>query len=190
MEYRRTIRLTDGSSCLLRNGTEADARAVLDNYDLTHAQTDYLLSCPGEKGFSVDEEAQFLREKTDSARELQLLAELDGAVVGMAGIACVGEREKLRHRASLGISIDRAYWGLGIGRALTQVCIECAGRAGYAQLELDVVAENERAIALYESLGFTEFGRNPRGFRSRRGVWQELVLMRLELEETQDARGN
>lgn len=189
MEYRRTIRLTDGSSCLLRNGTEADARAVLDNYDLTHAQTDYLLSCPGEKGFSVDEEAQFLREKTDSARELQLLAELDGAVVGMAGIACVGEREKLRHRASLGISIDRAYWGLGIGRALMQVCIECAGRAGYAQLELDVVAENERAIALYESLGFTEFGRNPRGFRSRRGVWQELVLMRLELEGTQDARG-
>ena len=135
-------------------------------------------------------EAQFLREKTDSARELQLLAELDGAVVGMAGIACVGEREKLRHRASLGIGIDRAYWGLGIGRALTQACIECAGRAGYAQLELDVVAENERAIALYESLGFTEFGRNPRGFRSRRGVWQELVLMRLELEETQDARGN
>ena len=63
---------------------------MVDNYDLTHAQTDYLLSCPGEKGFSVDEEAQFLREKTDSARELQLLAELDGAVVGNGAIVAAG----------------------------------------------------------------------------------------------------
>ena len=34
-----------------------------------------------------------------------------------------------------GISIDRAYWGLGIGRALVEASVECARRAGYAQLE-------------------------------------------------------
>ena len=45
------------------------------------------------------------------------------------------------------------------------------------------MAENERAIALYQSEGFVEYGRNPRGFRSRQTGWQELVLMRLELDE-------
>ena len=51
-----------------------------------------------------------------------------------------------------------------------------------AQLELEVVRENSRAIALYQAVGFAEYGRNPRGFRSRSAGWQELVLMRKELD--------
>ena len=102
--------------------------------------------------------------------------------MGSAGIGSVGRKEKIRHRAEFGISVDKAYWGLGIGRALTEACIECAKKAGYAQLELEVVAENRSAIGLYESAGFVEYGRNPKGFRSRFTGWQEVVLMRLELE--------
>ena len=63
-----------------------------------------------------------------------------------------------------------------------EACIQCAKKAGYAQLELNAVAANQRAVALYKSVGFVEYGRNPRGFRSRRTGWQELVLMRLELD--------
>ena len=77
--------------------------------------------------------------------------------------------------------MDKAHWGLGIGRALTEGCIECARTAGYVQLELEAVAENESALALYRSVGFQEYGRNPKGFRFRLTGWQELVLMRLEL---------
>jgi ribosomal protein S18 acetylase RimI-like enzyme len=64
---------------------------------------------------------------------------------------------------------------------MTEACIECARNAGYEQLELEVVSENESAIRLYESVGFTEFGRNPKGFRSRETGYQELISMRLEL---------
>ena len=155
---------------------------MLDIYILTHAQTDYLLSYPDETTMTAEQEAVFLKEKTDSADEIEMLAEVEGAVVGSAGIGCVGRKEKTRHRAEFGISIDQAYWGLGIGRALTEACIECAKRAGYAQLELEAVAENQTALALYKSVGFAEYGRNPRGFRSRFSGWQELVLMRLELD--------
>ena len=83
--------------------------------------------------------------------------------------------------AELGISIDRQYWNLGIGTALMTACIECAGKAGYEQLELNVVAENETAIKMYSKAGFEEFGRNPRGFKSRYKGYQELVYMRKEL---------
>lgn len=104
-------------------------------------------------------------------------------IVGSAGIEAVDARkEKVRHRAEFGISVIRVYWGLGIGRALTRACIACAKRAGYAQLELDVVAENASAISLYQSEGFVEYGRNPKGFQTREGGWQEVVLMRLELD--------
>ena len=86
-----------------------------------------------------------------------------------------------RHRADFGISVDKAYWGLGIGRALTRACIACAKEAGYAQIELEVVAGNAAAMALYQSEGFVEYGRNPKGFLNRNLGLQELVLMRLEL---------
>ena len=181
MEYRRTIQLKDGRTCCLRNGTEADGAAALEIFLLTHAQTDFLLTYPDEGGMSAAEEGRYLQEKTESGNEIELLAEMEGRIVGTAGIESVGKKEKVRHRAEFGISIDRAYWGLGLGRALTEACIECAKRAGYAQLELAAAAENKRAVALYESVGFVEYGRNPRGFRSRLTGWQELVLMRLEL---------
>ena len=70
---------------------------------------------------------------------------------------------------------------------MTEACIECAKEAGYVQLELDVVAENQPAVRLYKSVGFKEYGRNPKGFRSRYTGWQELVLMRLELPDEEEA---
>lgn len=181
MKYEKTIKLKDGSSCRLRNGTEEDAHSVLEKFILTHAETEWLLTYPDEIRFTEEDEARYLKEKTESENEVELVAELEGRIVGTAGVDRLGRQEKLRHRAEFGISIVREYWGLGIGKALTQACIECAKAAGYVQLELSVVADNCNAIRLYESLGFVEYGRNPLGFRTRAGEYQELVLMRLEL---------
>ena len=181
MEYRKEITLKDGRICVLRNGTAKDGKAVLDNFILTHEQTDNLLSYPDESDISADQEAQFLKSKTESDCEIEILAEVNGVVAGLAGIDSMGSKDKIRHRADLGISIDQAYWGLGIGRALMEACIECAKKAGYEQLELNVVADNTRAITMYGKAGFVEFGRNPRGFKSRLSGYQELLYMRLEL---------
>lgn len=182
MEYRKTIQLKDGRMCILRNGVERDGQALLDIFLLTHAQTDYLLSYPDEGNMTAEQEAAFLKEKAERADEIELLAEVDGVVVGSAGIGRVGRQEKVRHRAEFGVSVDRSYWGLGIGRALTLACVECARAAGYAQLELEVVADNANAIALYQSVGFSEYGRNPLGFCSRLTGWQAIILMKLELK--------
>ena len=129
----------------------------------------------------AEQEGQFLQKKADSNAEIEILAEVDGVVAGLAGLEAVGGRDKIRHRADFGISIDRQYWNLGIGTALLNACIDCAREAGYEQIELSVVAENETAIAMYRKAGFEEYGRNPRGFKSRMTGYQELVYMRMEL---------
>lgn len=103
-------------------------------------------------------------------------------MAGTAGIEAVGAKYKVKHRAEIGIGIDRQFWGLGIGRGLLDACIECAKTAGYTQLELEVVAENKRAVSMYEQAGFVEYGRNPRGFRSRSAGYQELIYMRLDCD--------
>ena len=181
MEYHQVIILKNGIECCLRNGMEGDAQAVLDNFNLTHGETDYLLSYPDENSFDVAQESQFLKEKSESENEIQMVALVDGAVVGTAGIETVGSKYKVRHRAEFGISVAKEYWGLGIGRSLTAACIECARAAGYVQLELNVAAGNARALAMYQKAGFVEYGRNPKGFRSRIAGFQEVISMRLEL---------
>ena len=181
MLYNKTIKLKDGRECILRNGTAEDGKDLLEVFNLTHEQTDYLLTYPDENTFTVEEEEKYLKEKTESDSEIEIIAIVDGKLVGSAGIESLGSKDKVKHRADFGISIDKAYWGQGIGKALVAGCIECAKKAGYSQLELQAVAENEKALNLYRKFGFVEYGRNPRGFNSRYTGYQELILMRLEL---------
>ena len=181
MKYNKSIILKNGKACVLRNGDSKDGQAALDIFILTHTQTDNLLTYPDEITFTAQEEAEFLQKKTDSDNEIEILAELDGKVIGSAGIDQKSPKYKLKHRCEFGIGIDKEYWGLCVGRALVDACVECAKDAGYEQIELEVVAENERAVKMYEKAGFTEYGRNPRDFKSRLTGYQEVIYMRKEL---------
>lgn len=181
MKYRKIIILKNGMECCLRNATESDGQPVLDNFKLTHTETDYLLTYPDESAFDAAQESRILKEKENSENEVEIIAIVDGAVIGTAGIEAVGTKYKVRHRAEFGISVLKKFWGLGIGRALMVSCIECAKAAGYSQLELSVVAENVRAFSMYKKVGFIEYGRNPKGFHSRKTGFQEVIYMRLEL---------
>ena len=181
MQYDQTVITPKGLIVHIRNGVASDGSAVLENFDLTHAETDYLLSYPDENHFDAEQESRYLEKKATSPNEIELIAFVDGKVAGTAGIDAIGAQYKVAHRAEFGIGILKEYWGLGIGRALMEACIHCAKTAGYAQLELEVVAENARAISMYQTAGFVEYGRNPKGFRSRNAGYQELISMRLEL---------
>ena len=173
MKYSKTIILKNGVEYCLRNGIESDGQAVWDCFNLTHGQTDYLLSYPDENSFDVMQEGQFLKKKSESSNEIEIVAVVGNVVVGTAGIEAIGSKYKVRHRAEFGISVAKDFWGLGIGQALRA--------AGYIQLELSVVAENERALSMYEKAGFVKYGINPKGFNSRVTGFQEVIYMRLEL---------
>ena len=181
MTYSKNLTLNDGRRCLLRNADGNDGQAVLDCFVKTHSETDFLLSYPDETTMTAESEGRFLSAKEVSPNEVEILAIVDGVVAGCAGVNAIGSKYKVSHRTEFGVSVLEGFWGLGIGRALMEACIECAKAAGYGQLELDVVADNARAVSMYSKAGFVECGRNPKGFRSRTSGFQELVHMRKEL---------
>ena len=181
MRYVAMVALTGGVELLVRNAVASDARALRETMRRTHSETDYLLSYPDEQGTDEEREARLLGETERSCNEVELVAIIDGRIVGSAGVSAVRSRRKVAHRARFGISILKEYWGMGIGRVLMDASIDCARQAGYTQLELEVVADNERAVSLYRRAAFEEYGRNPRGYRSAAAGYQELVHMRLEL---------
>lgn len=181
MRYARAVELKGGAELLVRNASASDACALRYVMQRTHSETDYLLSYPDEQSADDEQEARSLVETERSGNEVELVAAIDGRIVGSAGVSAVRSRRKVAHRACFGISILKEYWGMGIGRVLMEASIDCARQAGYTQLELEVVAGNERALSLYQRVGFEEYGRNPRGYRSAAAGYQELVHMRLEL---------
>jgi L-phenylalanine/L-methionine N-acetyltransferase len=103
------------------------------------------------------------------------VAEVDGRVVGMAGLHVATGRR--RHSAVVGIMVHDAYQGRGIGPALMDALLDMADNyLGLTRVELEVDADNARAIRLYERLGFEHEGRK-RKDTYRRGEYFDVLVM-------------
>lgn len=63
MKYNQKIIAKNGQEILIRNAEASDGEAVLENFNLIHAETDYLLSYPGEIGFDAEQESRFLERR-------------------------------------------------------------------------------------------------------------------------------
>lgn len=87
--------------------------------------------------------------------DLLLVAELDGSVVGSAGLHPAGTSLRRRHALMLGISVEPDAQGRGVGSALMAALCDYADNwMGTLRLELDVYTDNVRALALYRKFDF------------------------------------
>ncbi len=176
-----TIILKNGLACTLRSPCGKDASAILKHLRLTSGQTDYMMRYPDEIKMTEENEAAYLENIANSDDSIMICAEIDGEIVANAGFNPIARLDKCRHRAEFGISIQKDFWGIGIGSWILSAIISLAGSAGYKQLELDVVSSNIRGISLYEKYGFKNFGKNEKAFRLRDGSYQTTIMMSLEL---------
>ena len=109
--------------------------------------------------------------------DLQLVAEVEGEVVGSAGLHPTGPALRRRHAMMLGISVVGAMQGRGVGTALMAALCDYADQwLGIRRLELDVYADNQRALALYRKFGFEVEGTH-RGYAMRDGVLVDSLSM-------------
>ncbi|OBI97375.1 ribosomal-protein-alanine N-acetyltransferase [Mycobacterium alsense] len=88
-------------------------------------------------------------------------ARVDGRLVGYAGISRLGRTPPFEYEVHT-IGVDPLYQGRGIGRRLLDELLDfAAGGVVY----LEVRTDNEAAIALYKSAGFTQVGLRRRYYR-------------------------
>lgn len=122
---------------------------------------------------------------TAAGKELQLVAEVDGAVVGSATL--IRDSHALRsHRASLfGLIVQPAYQRQGIARQLVDVLAVRAQSLDIEILETSCRAGME-AEQVYPKLGFVEYGRLPQGLYQTWGepaIFDEVYFYRSIIEE-------
>lgn len=169
--------LKDDTLCLLRTPLPEDAEQFLFLMKATAAETVFMLRYPEEITLTVEEERDFLQKKLDAPGSGFLSAWIDGRLVGNASFYPVGPHLKVLHRAGFGIAIIKEYWGCGLGEILTREILLAAKSAGYEQLELEVVADNARAVKLYEKCGFVRYGTRPNAFLYKDGGYSDEHLM-------------
>ncbi len=92
--------------------------------------------------------------KSLTANDHVLVAEIDGRVVACAGLH-VSPRSRLRHTAAFGIMVHADFQGQGIGTALMKKLLDIADNGlMLKRVELNVFVENQRAVELYQRMGF------------------------------------
>jgi L-phenylalanine/L-methionine N-acetyltransferase len=106
-----------------------------------------------------------------------LVAEVDGQVVGDAGLHPNTSTPRRAHTAYIGMVIPAAWQGKGVGTALMKALLDLADNwFGFSRLELHVYTDNKAAIALYEKFGFTREGTHPR-YALRQGAYVDSYSM-------------
>jgi L-amino acid N-acyltransferase YncA len=87
-----------------------------------------------------------------------------GAIVGTAELS-PNHGGGASHIANAGFMVDAGRAGRGVGRALGEAALARARAAGFRAMQFNaVVASNERAVALWRSLGFEILATVPAGF--------------------------
>lgn len=170
--------LKNGLSIVTRSLCADDAEQALWHHIRVCGETDNLARYPDEIKMTLEEERIFLQNHENSMKGVMLGAFAGDRLVAMASVLPVSDsHERYRHRSSFGISVLRDFWNQGIASLLIPLVLECARQAGYEQIELEVLADNEKAISLYQKHGFREYGRRPHGFKMRDGAYHDEVLM-------------
>jgi GNAT superfamily N-acetyltransferase len=107
---------------------------------------------------------QMTRGVTEPGRHVMLVAEDDGAPVGIAFGVLPRIRPEDRPDAPHlgGMWVDPTARGRGVGRALAEAVLDWARERGFGVIALWVTEGNDPAIALYEHRGFTRTGRTDR----------------------------
>jgi putative acetyltransferase len=85
----------------------------------------------------------------------KLVAVAGDRVVGMLGLDTFPTKPRRRHVGTIGISVHDEWQGKGVGTALMRAGLDLADNwLNLRRLELEVYADNEAAIHLYERFGF------------------------------------
>jgi RimJ/RimL family protein N-acetyltransferase len=124
----------------------------------------------------LDEVRRFVQENVRDGRPC--FVALDGErVIGWCDISSLN-RPVFAHAGVLGMGVLDGYRGQGVGRLLITTTLDAAKAAGLTRVELTVFQHNQRAMKLYEKMGFVVEGVKRRGVRVD-GNYVDLISMAL-----------
>ena len=135
-----------------------DASAFLELNHKLDAETNFMLMEAGERTTTIEQIESRIKNTLQSTNEEVFVLEVDEQIVGYA-MVIGGQLNRNFHKGSIVMGIEQKYIGKGNGSKLFEHLIEWCKGSPLHRLELTVMTNNERAIALYKKYGFSVEGR-------------------------------
>ncbi|MDD3027273.1 MAG: GNAT family N-acetyltransferase [Erysipelotrichaceae bacterium] len=141
----------------IAHANPTDALKIIEYLKLVGNETDNLSFSGDSILINEIDEASMIASISKMNNSCMILAWLDDRIIGIGSLEGLTSK-RFSHRSSLGVSVKKDYWGLGIGTHLIDELIEYAYEHNLDVLDLEVITSNERAIKLYQSFGFEIIG--------------------------------
>ena len=166
---------------VIREAEIDDAEEMISYLNIVGGESDNLMH--GSEGFKAPVEAV--------KRRIQAAHDADNSVIliALAGEKIIARAEldgypgaRLHHNARFSISVRKDYWNMKIGTTLMTKIIERAREMKLRNIELEVVADNKAAIALYHKMGFSDVGVY-KNYWFANNVYRDAIVMQKCLDD-------
>lgn len=137
-----------------REAAIKDAEEIVSFYNRVGGETTYLSFEKDEYPLDAAALKKSIQDISESPTNIMLLATAGGRIAGIGTISS-GTKIKSRHIGELGIVVESAHQGQGIGSEIIRRLIEwCKGNGTTTRIQLDTRCDNELAVRLYQKFGF------------------------------------
>lgn len=136
----------------IRHASPEDSGQFLELMKQLDQETEFMLLEPGERTSTAEEMENHIKNLAKSNSLLLLLD--DGEQAAGFISASRGTANRTKHSAYVVTGIRKDYRGKGYGKTLFKELDKWAIKNGITRLELTVMTHNERAVHLYEKMGF------------------------------------
>ena len=178
MNILKEVVLKNGQPLILRLPNPSDAEGIIKYLNIVGGETDNLLFGSGEFSITIEQEKTFIENINNDSNSFMIIGTINEVIVSVAQISSP-YRKRISHNSEIAISVRKDYWNIGIGHAVINELINFAKEKGSIKnIALKVKANNENAIRLYKSVGFTEIGSH-KNFFNINDIFYDAILMEL-----------
>lgn len=167
------------STYLIREAIPDDAEKMISYLNQVGGESDNLLHGKNEFTVPVEGVKRKLAMSKDSENSVVLIALENDEIIARAEIDGYYPA-RIRHRAIFSISVRKDYWDQGIGTEMIESIFEQAKKMKIRIIELEVIADNVRAIHLYHKMGFVDIG-TYKDYFFVNGMYKDAMVMQILL---------
>lgn len=171
----KNIVIADSQTLVISKACVEDAQEIISFLNCVGGETDFLTFGLNKFHVSLVDEIATIFDCLERNVCLMLVGKIENDIVAQLFLQR-SDNLRLAHIGEIGVSVCRQHWGKSIGRLMMEAAIEWSRNSGVGKLQLQVRVDNQRAVQLYNKLGFVIEGTITRALKINELYFDEYLM--------------